>query len=299
MKRTGKSHGVAVLRGMWVVLGSALLLIAMAGQAQAQTLLTRHVRAVTLNGQARSVGRLPATLSMRVDIVLPLRDQAGLEDFLRELYDPSSPSYRRFLTVPEFTARFGPSQEDYDTLIAFAKSNGFTVIGGSREGIDVQLEGSVASIETAFHVTMRTYQHPTESRTFYAPDREPATDLPFPLWHISGLDNYSIPHPRLVKKSDYARAHGIEAEEVVSHATTGSGPSASFLGSDMRAAYYGGTALTGAGQNLGLLEYLGHRLDRLDHLFQERWSNQQCADNPALHRRDQHILRGYESRRRL
>jgi len=29
--------------------------------------------------------------------------------------------------------------------------------------------------------------------------------------------------------------------------------------SDMRAAYYGGTALTGAGQNLGLLEFLGYR----------------------------------------
>ncbi len=32
---------------------------------------------------------------------------------------------------------------------------------------------------------------------------------------------------------------------------------ASFFGSDMRAAYYGGTALTGSGQSLGLLEYYG------------------------------------------
>jgi subtilase family serine protease len=78
-----------------------------------------------------------------------------------------------------------------------------------------------------------------------------------PLWHVSGLDNYSIPHPLYVKKSDYAQAQGISPEAVVSHATTGSGPSASFLGSDMRAAYYGGTALTGAGQNLGLFEYVG------------------------------------------
>jgi subtilase family serine protease len=39
-----------------------------------------------------------------------LSDQAGLNAFLKELYDPSSPSYRHFLTVPEFTARFGPSQ---------------------------------------------------------------------------------------------------------------------------------------------------------------------------------------------
>jgi kumamolisin len=78
------------------------------------------------------------------------------------------------------------------------------------------------------------------------------------------MDNYSIPHPMLVRKSDYAKAHGISPEAVVKHATTGSGPSASFLGSDMRAAYYGGTALTGAGQNLGLFEFLGTDLADLN-----------------------------------
>ncbi len=121
-----------------------------------------------------------------------------LETFLQELYDPSSPSYRHFLTVQEFTARFGPSQEDYDAVIRFAKTNGFTVVGGSRDGMDVQLEGSVATIETAFHVTMGVYQHPTENRTFYARTGSLRLDLPFRLWHISGLDNYSIPHPALV-----------------------------------------------------------------------------------------------------
>src|SRR5208282_1483093 len=45
---------------------------------------------------------------------------------------------------------------------------------------------------------------------------------------------------------------------------TGSGPSASFLGSDMRAAYYGGTALTGTGQSLGLFELLGTDLADLN-----------------------------------
>ena len=73
------------------------------------------------------------------------------------------------------------------------------------------------------------------------------------LWHVSGLDNYSIPRPMLVKRATTPQANGIDANKVVSHATTGSGPSASFLGSDMRAAYYGGGPLTGAGQNLGLL----------------------------------------------
>jgi subtilase family serine protease len=235
--------------------------------SQAQSVLTRHTREAAQTGQAQSVGRLPASQTMQLDLVLPLSDQAGLDSFLKELYDPSSPSYRHFLTVPEFTERFGPSQQQYDSVVSFAKANGFTIVGGSRDGMEVQIKGTVSAIEAAFHVAMRTYQHPTESRIFYAPDREPTTALPFPLWHVSGLDNYSIPHPMFVKKSDYAAAHGIEPEAVVKHATTGSGPSASFLGSDMRAAYYGGTALTGAGQNLGLFEYEGTDLTDLSTYF--------------------------------
>ena len=74
------------------------------------------------------------------------------------------------------------------------------------------------------------------------------------LWHISGLDNYSIPRPALLRRSS----------DAAPLATTGSGPSASFLGSDMRAAYYGGTALTGSGQSLGLLEYYGTDLADLN-----------------------------------
>ena len=225
--------------------------------AQAQSMSTRHVREVTRTGAAKPIGQLPPDQTMTLDVVLPLRDPAGLNSFLKELYDPSSPSYRQFLSVPEFTARFGPTEENYDAVVRYLKSYGFEVTGGTRDGMDVLIKGPVSAVEAAFRVSMRTYQHPTEDRIFYAPDREPTTGLSFALWHVSGLDNYSIPHPMYVKRSDYAKAHGINAEDVVSHATTGSGPSASFLGSDMRAAYYGGTALTGAGQNLGLFEFLG------------------------------------------
>jgi subtilase family serine protease len=230
----------------------------------AQSVLTHHVREATLDGRAPSVGRLPANQVMQLDVVLPIRDQASLDKFLNEVYDPASPTFRHFLTVPEFTARFGPTQEDYDAVVRYLKANGLTVVGGTRDGMEVQVKGPSSAVEAAFHVSMHTYQHPTEGRTFFGPDREPTTNLPFALWHVSGLDNYSIPHPMYVRKSDYAKAHGIPEKDVVKHATTGSGPSASFLGSDMRAAYYGGTALTGAGQNMGLFEYEGTDLADLD-----------------------------------
>jgi subtilase family serine protease len=240
------------------------LLFSIPSQAQPQQLLTRHVRDEVANGRAQFIGQLPATQSLRFDIVLPLRDRAGLENFLQEIQDPTSLSYHQFLTPQEFTVRFGPSQEDWDALVAFAKASGFEIINGTREERDLRLTGSVANIEKAFHVTIGTYQDLTEDRTFFAADREPTVDLPFQLWHITGLDNDSRPHPLYVKKSDYAKAHGINPDKVVSNATTGSGPSASFLGSDMRAAYYGGTALTGSGQTIGLFEFLGTDLADLN-----------------------------------
>jgi subtilase family serine protease len=222
--------------------------------AQPRSLLTSHVREVTLNGQVPFVGRLPATQVMRIDVVLPVRDQLGLDLFLQEVYDSSGSIYRHFLSVEQFTQMFGPTQKDYDAVIRFAKANGLTIAGGSRDAMDVQLNGSVATVETAFHVIMGLYHDPIKSRDFYAPDREPTVDLPFRVWHISGLDNYSIPRPELVR-----RPPGIKPP-----ATTGSCPQQSFCGSDMRGAYYEGTSLTGKGQNIGLLEFAGYDMQDLN-----------------------------------
>ena len=224
--------------------------------AFAQNAHTRHVPESVTNGDAAAKGRLASSQTLQLDLVLPLGNEAALDAFLEDLYDPTSTNYRKFVTPTEFTERFGPSEADYEAVVAFAKKSGLTVVGGSRDGLDVQVKGTVGAIEKAFNVQLKTYNHPTEDRTFYAPDREPTTSLGIALWKISGLEDFSKPKPRLVNRYDRARALGVDAASLVPHATTGSGPSSSFLGSDMRAAYYGGS-LTGAGQNLGLIEYYG------------------------------------------
>jgi YVTN family beta-propeller protein len=239
------------------LLTSAAALAILSGVCQARPLapLTHHVRVATINGQAKSLGRLPETQTMRLALVLPHRNEAALNALLKDLYDPASPSYHQFLTVGQFTEMFGPTQEDYEAVLNFAKANGLTVEGTSVNRMNVAVMGTVANVEKAFRITMGVYQHPKENRTFFAPDREPTADLPTPLWHITGLDNYSIPKPMLRKNPG-----------PISTATTGSCPAASFCGSDMRAAYYGGT-LTGAGQSVGLLEYYGTDLADLNTYF--------------------------------
>jgi subtilase family serine protease len=223
-----------------------------------QPTLTHHLHDAVVSGRTPAVGHLPASQSMRLVLSLPLRDQAGLEEFLRDVNNASSPNFHHFLTVDQFTEKFGPTQDDYDTVARFAKNNGLRVVKTSRNRLNLDVTGSVATIEKALHVKMNVYQHDTENRTFFSPDREPSLDLPIQLWHVTGLDNYSTPRRNVTVRKETAAPSGV-----ISNATVGSCPSASFCGSDMRAAYYGGTTLTGTGQSVGLLEYIGTDLTDL------------------------------------
>jgi subtilase family serine protease len=224
-----------------------------ASQAQPQSPVTRHTRDEVVKGKVPLVGHLPANQTMDITFILQHRNESDLQQFLKEVYDPSSSVYRQFLTVDQFTEKYGPSSEDYETVKAFAKANGLKILSTSRNRMNLRVRGTVQNIEKALNVTMGVYQHPTEARTFFGPDREPSLDMPVRLWAVGSLDTYSTPHPMVTKRD----LNAAQPEGVISDATTGSCPSKSFCGSDMRAAYYGGTALTGAGQSVGLFEFLG------------------------------------------
>jgi subtilase family serine protease len=237
-----------------------ILCATVASQAQ-QSLLTRHVREEVRNGQAPLVGHLPANQTMDITFILQQRNKAELDQLLKDLYDKTSPSFHQFLTVEQFTEQFGPSREDYETVKAFAKANGLQILSTSRNRMNLRVRGSVENIEKALNVKMGVYQHPTEARTFFGPDREPSLDMPVRLWAVGSLDTYSTPKPMFHRLSE------SEQQNARSNATIGSGPSESFLGSDMRAAYYvngnASATLTGAGQSLGLFEFLGTDLTDL------------------------------------
>jgi subtilase family serine protease len=193
----------------------------------------------------KSTGRLAATNEVRLAIGVPLRDPAGLDDFLAQVYDPANPNYRHYLTPAEFTARFGPTEPDYAAVKQFALTNGLTITATHDNRLLLDVIGPAAAVEKALHVKLQTYQHPTEARQFFAPDTEPTVAASLPVADVQGLSDFVKPHPRLKK-----------AEGVVSP-RTGSGSGGAYLGNDFRNAYASGTTLTGAGQMVGLLQFDG------------------------------------------
>jgi subtilase family serine protease len=222
-------------------------------QAAENQILHGHVPRAVTDLNLPAIGRLPANATLPLAIGLPLRNKQGLNDFLQDLYTPGGPDFRNYLTPAQFTEKFGPTEQDYQALVEFAKTNGLTVTGlhSNRKLLDVA--ASVADIERVFHVTLRTYQHPTEARTFFAPDVEPSLALTVPILAISGLDSYISPHH-------------LESSHVNSTALTngfrysqgGSGPNGFYDAKDLRTAYAPSVPYNGSGQSVGLLEFAGY-----------------------------------------
>jgi len=96
--------------------------------------------------------------NMSVEVVLASRDETGLSNLLREVYDANGPSYRHWLGSDEFYARFAPSREQTAEIENHLRANGLTVEQSSSPFL-VRASGSSPAVEAAFATTLHTYRN--------------------------------------------------------------------------------------------------------------------------------------------
>jgi subtilase family serine protease len=238
-----------------------------AGAQPADAAATVSVPTVASPQTAAYVGRAPAATAMHLIVSLPLRQPAALDRLLREeIYNPASPMYRHYLSVAQFADAFGPTMSDVLTTARYFAARGLTVSGLTRNHLIVDVDGPAATVERVFHVRLGRYRHPTENRTFIAPDRRPTLDLGVPVQEIIGLDDFTLPHPKVVRGAD------------TSFPRLGSGPGGQYVGSDMRTAYYPSGTLNGSGQSIGLMELAGYNVSDVRSFFSNHYGAPNTVD---------------------
>ena len=190
---------------------------------------------------------------MNLAIGLPLHNRQALTELLDRIYSAQNPEYHHYLTVEEFTRQFGPTEQEYQAVLEFARTNGLTVVATHPNRMLVDVSASASDIQKAFHINLRLYQHPLEPRTFFAPETEPSAPASVPILHISGLDNYLIARPAGLSLGPRPAGSAPVPQ-------AGSGPSGAYRGADFRGAYARAVSLNGSGQTVGLLEFDGYYL---------------------------------------
>jgi subtilase family serine protease len=128
--------------------------------------------------------------------------QKAFERFLRELQDPASSNFHRFLTPTQVGARFGVAAPDLNAVSAWLRAEGLRVNSVSNSRMMIDFSGSAAVVGTAFATELRYYSVNGEQRMGVAADPQIPVALAGIIHSISGLNTVDD-HPY----------HGAEAAE--------------------------------------------------------------------------------------
>ncbi|PFH30469.1 S53 family peptidase [Burkholderia sp. JKS000303] len=131
-----------------------------------------------------------------VDIVLGLnlRNEAQLDQYLRDLHTPGSPHYKQFLTPAQFAAQYAPTDQQVAAVVAHLRKAGFVDIVVAPNRLLVSASGTAATIKSGFRTTLKRFTR--NGRSVYA--NADAAQVPNAIGGIVGavlgLQNVELMH---------------------------------------------------------------------------------------------------------
>ena len=176
------------VRGLVVAVGATLLL-PFTTRVQAAGRQVLHGQVPAIATRLLPVGNLPGTNQLDLAIGLSLRNREALTNLLRQIYDPAGPNYHHSLTPEQFAARFGPTEQDYAAVMAFAKAQGLRVTATHPNRMLVDVNGSAAEIISSD--AMPT-DNPTLSGVPVITGFSPASGIPGMVVTIVGTNFSSV-----------------------------------------------------------------------------------------------------------
>ena len=144
---------------------------------------------------AQQTGDMPAQTKMSVTFALRSRDQAGLQNFARDVSTPRTAVYHHHLTSAQFALTFGPDPATLNRLEAFVQNAGLHVDRSWSGGMYVQVSGTTQAIENALHTHIGMFRS-AQGQAFFA--NTGAITLPQVIAPavagVTGLDNVAKQH---------------------------------------------------------------------------------------------------------
>jgi len=131
--------------------GAVFFALTTAGQAAA-AVHSAQAKAIDLG----SVHSFEADGPITVTVAMKLTHADELQGLINSIYTKSDPDYRHFLTVEEFNARFGPTQDSIKRVMQHLQAGGFTVAQTTPSHLRVT--GSISAMEREFGVSLHTFE---------------------------------------------------------------------------------------------------------------------------------------------
>jgi len=137
---------------------------------------------------------LETSKPLHIGVSLQLRNQDKLNAFLKDLRDPNSTTYRKYLTPEAFKAAYAPTDQDVQVVVAHLQKNGFSNITVAPNNLLVSADGNALNVAAAFNASMKQFS--TDGEQFYGNDSD--AQVPQSLGRlvsgVLGLQNVNVKH---------------------------------------------------------------------------------------------------------
>ena len=114
-------------------------------------------------------GRVAPEQEQTITVFLKLHDQAGFDQAVAEMYDPTSPSYHQWFTDADF-AKYAPTEAEMKMVREELEGHGLSTISIDPQNFSIRVHGTVSAIEDAFQTELHTFRY--KNMSFQAPQRE-------------------------------------------------------------------------------------------------------------------------------
>jgi subtilase family serine protease len=108
---------------------------------------------------ANKVSATPSGTSIDFNVGLTLTDPAGATALDKAVSDPSSSSYRHYLTTAQWEHDFSPSAASVTSVTSWLRTEGITVDAVTPDRMTIEATGSAAAVSQAFGTSLNEYRH--------------------------------------------------------------------------------------------------------------------------------------------
>jgi subtilase family serine protease len=105
---------------------------------------------------ARPASVAPQEQQLEFDVILPLQNEAELDQLLAQQRDASSPNFQHWLTPQEFKSRYGANADSLARVVHHLQSNGLSIVREHAQGVRVR--GGVSAVSAALGVSMEEHR---------------------------------------------------------------------------------------------------------------------------------------------
>ncbi len=120
-------------------------------------------------------------------------NDAAMEHDVAQMYTPGSPAYHQFLTPAQIVQKYAPTDAQVQQVESWLQQHGYTVLSVDSMHSSVQVQATVATIESSLHIKFNVYT--VFGREVFIQDGVPTLtgSISSLISSVVGLDNFAFP----------------------------------------------------------------------------------------------------------